>query len=423
MNKKFFTVSVILLFTTFIYSQKLTISPFSKFGIGEILNQSNSRQYAIGGTSIADYYSFNISKVNPASSAAFISKRAIFQFHFFNRLSYFQYNSQSQFNDVANIFQIMGGFRVTKWYTTTFGLSPYSAIGYTIIKNDTLWVDNYKQPILIDYSGVGTINQLFWGNSITFFRRLTLGGNLNFNFGYISKFQTLFISDSLTESNTEFEKKASYNKFTFDFGVLYNDTIKKENKPFIRYSIGGIFSNKNNFNAINTKYIWRATNSYNQSLADSIFYDTTGVSSFSTPLTYGAGISLTFKNKLTINADYIAQQWSKCSIWEENNFANSTYIGFGTEYCSDHYSSNYFKTISYRIGFYNKENYILYNGKKLNTKAITFGLTLPFNSINFDLSFQLGQTSNLNNGLKENFTQINVGLNLIDIWFLKRLYN
>ena len=98
-------------------------------------------------------------------------------------------------------------------------------------------------------------------------------------------------------------------------------------------------------------------------------------------------------------------------------------MAVGGEFCSDPYSSNYFKTISYRFGFFNKYNYVFYNGKQINTKAVTFGFMLPFKSINFNLSFQLGQTSNLNNGLKENFTQVNVGLNLIDIWFLKRLYN
>lgn len=423
MNKKFFTLSIILLTTFLINAQKLTISPFSKFGIGEILNQSNSRQYAMGGTSIADYNSFEVSKVNPASSSAFFPKRALFEFHFFNRLSYFQYDNQSQFNDVANIFQIMAGFRVAKWYSTTFGLAPYSGMGYTIVKYDTLIVENYKQPILIDYSGNGTINQLFWGNSFTFFKRFTLGANINYNFGYISKFQILYISDSITESNTEFEKRASYNKITYDLGFLYNDTIKKDSKPFIRYSVGGIFSNKTNFDAIHTKYVWRATNTYNQSLADSIFFDTTGISSFSIPLTYGLGVSVTFKDKLTINVDYISQQWHNCNVWADNNFANSTYIAIGSEYCSDPYSSNYFKTISYRFGFYNKDSYAFYNGKQINTKAITLGFMLPFKSINFNLSFQFGKTSNLNSGLKENFTQLNVGLNLIDIWFLKRLYN
>lgn len=423
MNKKIFTVGLILLSAFLLNAQKLIVNPFSKFGIGEVLNQSNSRQYAMGGTSIADFNSFQVSKVNPASSAAFLPKRALFEFHFFNRLSYFQNNNLNQFNDVANIFQIMAGFRVAKWYSTTFGLSPYSGMGYTIVKYDTLTVDNYIQPFLIDYSGNGTINQLFWGNSVTFFRRLTIGANLNFNFGFISKFQSLYISDSLSESYTEFERRSSYNKITYDLGFLFNDTIKKDSKPFIRYSIGGVFSNKSNFDATQTKYIWRQTNTYSQAFSDSIFYDTTGISSFSIPLTYGFGVSVTFKNKLTLNFDYITQQWSKSSIWGQNNFANSTYLAIGGEYCSDPYSSNYFKTISYRFGFYNKDNYVYYNGKQLNTKAFTFGIMLPFKSINFNLSFQLGQTSNLNSGLKESFTQINVGLNLIDIWFLKRLYN
>lgn len=407
----------------FVYSQKLTFNPFSKLGLGEIWNQANVRQLAMGGTSLADFYPFQISKTNPANSAALFRNRAIFELGAFGKLSNFNVKNSSQINFLSNISHIYGGFRVFKWYTTSFGLSPYSAMGYTILFDDTLTYNNYSQPINYAYDGLGGINQIFWANSFTLFKKISFGFNLNYNYGFYSFKSNVFVVDSLSESYTEFEQKFDFRRLTYNVGILFNDTLKHEKTPFLRYSIGAIYSNNNNFNAISVKYIWRTTYAYNRNFLDSLLYDTLNVTSFVIPKTFGLGISLTYKNSLTFNADYIVQKWSESNIWGQNGFNDYKFLGVGVEYCQDMYSPIYYKTIAYRVGYYKINSYLNFSNSKINTQALTFGVNLPFRAINFNFAVELGKTSTSDKLINEYFSRFSFGLTLIDIWFVKRLYN
>lgn len=426
MKKNLGIILIVLFAYNLSFSQKLTISPLSRIGIGDMFLQSNVRELAMGGTSIADFNHFQVSMVNPASSASLLSQKIVFSFSTFHRTSFFDYNDSTQINNVSNLSQIMCGFRVTKWYAFNFGLSPYSGIGYTIVQHDTLTSGDYKVPIVEDYEGLGNISQLFWGNSFTFFKKLSLGVKINYNFGYLSNKANLLTEDtnytSFT-SYTEIEKRSSFHKLTFEAGLLYNDTIKKSGKNFLRYSVGATYSNSNTFKTLDTRYIWRGVTAYGNNFADTLIFDTLGFSSFTVPQKIGLGLSLTYKDKLTFSADYTTQNWTNSEIFGVKNYVNSTFLGLGMEYCANQYSSSYIKTIRLRAGFYNYDSYKLYNNLQIKTQAITFGMGLPFKYILVDWGLQMGRTGNFTNGLNEKFIQFNFGISLVDIWFTKRLYN
>ena len=144
-------------------------------------------------------------------------------------MSDYQTADDSQLSNVASFKHFMGGFRVTSWWHTSFGMTPYSGIGYKIRTENTLSIDDeFSTPIINDYEGQGGINQLFWGNSFTIKKHFSVGANINYNFGSIDRINTSVITDSLYTSITTFSTRNIFKKFSYDFGFIYADTIKKD---------------------------------------------------------------------------------------------------------------------------------------------------------------------------------------------------
>ncbi len=417
---------IILIFVAFgLKAQNLNTSPLTRYGVGELFFQGNVRQLSMGNTGLADYTGLHISPVNPALTGAIRPNNVIFEFAVMNRTSLYNNGQAKQWNNFSDIRHIYGGFRITRIWHTGFGMVPFSGTGYKVTVNDSTSIDGFTTPYTIEYYGHGSINTLFWSNSFTFFRKFTLGAKLNYNFGSFDH-QTNIIfnynkTDSTFSSLTVLNDRNIFKKITYDFGFVYNDTIKIKSDPFVKVSIGGIYSNRQDVNSIMTKVVLRGVNYNGRSFNDSIFYDTVATSSFSFPQTYGAGLSLEFR-QFTFSADYITRKWSDTQIFGNSGFADSRFIGFGGEYCRDKQSTRYFRTIRYRIGAFNYKSYVVYNNSQITTNALTAGIGLPFKSLMINLGFIYGQKGSLDIGWKENFYEVNFGITLYDLWFIKRKY-
>lgn len=420
------TLILIAVFYGNIEAQKLSSSPFSRYGVGELYFQGNGRQVAMGNTGIGDYNSYHISKINPALISSLKPSSVIFEIGLFDKLSDYQTNGDSQLSNIASFKYFMGGFRVTKWWHTSFGITPYSGIGYTIRTEDTLSInDEFSTPIISNYEGQGGINQLFWGNSFTIKRHLSIGANINYNFGSIDRINSSLINDSLSSymSVTTFSTRNIFKKFSYNFGFVFADTIKKdEYTNILKYSIGGVFSNKYTINTLETKYINKSQSSYGLTFTDSIFFDTVANSSMMMPRTIGGGISLTFYDKFSFSADYKTSRWTNNTILGESNFANSTFMGVGAEFVLSALSTKYFKTIRYRVGAYQYNSYVVFNNQQIRSQALTFGFGFPIKTVQMNLGFVVGKTGSVDLGLQENFYEFNVGLSLYDLWFIKRKF-
>ena len=404
-------------------AQNLNTSPMTRYGVGELFFQGNVRQLSMGNTGIADYSGIHISALNPALTGAIRPNNVIFEFAVMNRSSLYNNGQAKQWNNFSDIRHIYGGFRITRIWHTAIGLVPFSGSGYKITVNDTASIDGFVTPYSVEYYGHGSINTLFWSNSFTFFKKFTIGAKLNYNFGsFDHKTSLIFNNDSAFTSVTVMNDRNIFRKITYDLGFIYNDTIKIKTKPFVKVSIGGIYTNKQKVNSVMTKIVLRGINYNGKNFNDSIFYDTVATSSFSFPQTYGAGLSLEF-NQFTFSADYIARKWSNTQIFGNNGFADSRFVGLGVEYCRDKQSTRYFKTIRYRLGTFNYKSYVQYNNTQLTTSALTAGIGLPFKSVMLNFGFITGQKGNLNIGWKENFYEVNFGITLYDLWFIKRKYS
>jgi hypothetical protein len=104
------------------YSQIRLASPYSRFGIGDLSDNNNAWNLAMGGSSIAFRSPYHINYGNPASYTAFDSLSFVFEGGFNMDIIKQTSNVQSESGNFASVGYILFGMPVTKWWRTSIGL-------------------------------------------------------------------------------------------------------------------------------------------------------------------------------------------------------------------------------------------------------------------------------------------------------------
>ena len=107
--------------------------------------------------------------------------------------------------------------------------------------------------------------------------------------------------------------------------------------------------------------------------------------------------------------------------------ARATSMHFGLEYLPDAEAlRGYHKFISYRLGGYYSNSYLMVNDHQLKDYGITFGVGLPVKTLktSFNLAFTLGTRGTTEyNLVKENYGILTFNVTLHDLWFRKRRFD
>jgi len=172
--------------------------------------------------------------------------------------------------------------------------------------------------------------------------------------------------------------------------------------------------------------------------ADQLGYQTTLFSSamesnFAMPSTLAAGIFF-HTMKLGAGADYTFQDWGDKNKGDDATdhvkFVNTNSIRIGAQYTPDRNDVRYMlRRWTYRAGLRYNTYYLQIDGRRIDDKAITFGVGFPLRRgslSDLNLGLEYGQRGTTQNGLtRENYFKISIGLNLFgtDDWFVKRKYN
>ena len=100
---------------------------------------------------------------------------------------------------------------------------------------------------------------------------------------------------------------------------------------------------------------------------------------------------------------------------------------FGTEYIPDVEAiRGYHKLISYRVGGYYSNSYLMVNDYQLKDYGITFGVGLPVKTLktSINVAFTLGTRGTTEyNLVKENYGILTFNVTLHDLWFRKRRFD
>lgn len=407
-------------------AQTNTTSPYSRYGIGELFTTFHGQFQAMGGSSLAIRSADHINFYNPASYTSFDSLTFIFESGLHARMSRYESTLSSKTNGEMNFSYLAAGFKIKKWWSASFGLLPYSSVGYSIKQLGMIELpDGDWQNYTIDYTGAGGLNQVYFGHSFQPFKHFSFGFNVNYLFGSIdhSRIVNFLEPDgSSTEDyfNTLYENRYIVSDFSYDLGAQYYYTFNSKYKLVL----GATYMHDNELSAFLNEFIEKSNTA---GLVDTVLNVDHEKSSIDLPKKFGIGASFS-TDKLILTADYRLQNWSEALfLGKTDSLANSNRISVGAEYIPNPRNiMNIWARSRYRVGGYYSNTYLNLNGNQLTDYGISFGVGIPVSRSKsiINLSVLLGTKGTLESNLiREEYGLLSISLSLHDIWFLKRKFD
>jgi hypothetical protein len=411
-------------------------SPYSRYGIGNMLPSGNILNRGMGGLSAGFTDPATVNTVNPATYSNLVLTTLDFGVEYDGRtiksanpLGTFKSNnaiiSYLQFG-----FPLLNGNKKaiknrTAW-ALTFGLKPISRINYKISSSGTVSNDSTNTI----YEGNGGVNEAFIGTAVRI-KNFSIGFNTGYLFGSKDYNTKLAIAnDSLDYFySTNYQTTTRFGGVFLNAGMQYAIKIKG---GFLR--LGAYGNLKQQYNA--NKDDLRETISYNSSSGsidkiDSIYENSGQTGKVQLPATFGAGFVVE-KEHVLLGADFETTNWDTYRFFGEKDFVKNSWLGkFGIQYFpSPNGSAKYFNNVRYRAGFSFGNDYInVDNSIPLYTISVggTFPLKLRHSFYdnqysNMNLSLEYGKRGNNNNTIQENTFKVGVGFSLSDIWFRREKY-
>lgn len=415
MIKKLF-LALTLLATFVVSAQEGTSSPYSFYGLGDVKFRGTHDVRSMGGLGIA-YDSIHINLLNPATYSRL-------------KITNFIVGGTSTFNNFSNeekretaqrtsIDYLAVGLPLGSKFGATFGLMPYSSVGYKIQNSDTTLRSSR-------YTGDGGVNRAFAGIGYNFSNSLSVGLDLQYNFGSIETETAIFIPNVILGSRER--NKSNIRGLSTNFAILYRKNLTDK----LEFSSTLGYAPQSNLDSENTRNI--ATISYNINGTE-IVNDNDDLPVSNTklviPAKYTLGTGLGNSKKWFVGLEYTYQENSNLgNRFEDINnatFENSQKIVLGGYFIPKYNSySSYWNRVNYRAGLRYENTGLVVNSKEINDYGINFGLGLPVGGkfSNINVGFEYGKKGTIyNNLIEENYFNLSVGLSLNDLWFEKRKYD
>lgn len=451
--------SLFLFFMSLVFlanAQSFSLSPYSKFGIGDLTYSSYQPGISMGYTGIALRSSRFVNELNPAANTAIDTLTFISDISLMGRMHSMKNSLTSNTTTNTDISFFGVGFPLMKRWGITIGLNPISNVGYNITSSEN--IDTLASTSL--YHGNGGLNEVFIGNGfkvinytksnivknvkINHFHSLSIGVKSSYIFGSLDKYSTIQFPNETYVYDLYKTERTIIHDVAFRLGIQYNylkqEVSDNEKTDKFGLTLGFTLDNENKLNAKQTTLTTKYLNLLGYVTNDTIQNTIDEKGNIVTPLSLGFGIAMVTNDKFTWAADVRMQQWSKSTFFNVNeHLRNTLFIGSGIQIIPDpqkYYT--YFKMINYRLGAYYNQTYLQINNTNINEMGITFGLGLPISKTDkgestmirrklppmLNLAFSYGiRGTTSNNLIKEQFFQFSVGLNIQDIWFIKRKYN
>lgn len=412
-SKQLLGVFLFTLLPGLVIAQNNTNSPYTRYGYGQLSDQTSSKSRGMGGVGYGIRDNFQINLSNPASYTAVDSLTFLFEGGITLQNTNFS-DGTTKLNAKNSSFDYaVMQFRLHKRVAMSLGVLPYSNVGYNFgeYQED---IENPNATAWVNYLGEGGLHQGFIGLGFNVFKNFSIGANVSYFWGDIDRTRSVLINDSYANSIEELTN-LSVKDFKFDIGAQYTHVLDKKNL----FTVGAVFSPKRNLS--NDSYI-RTQTGNTQGGYVSHTKDT--VATFGIPMTIGAGLSYTYDQRLTVGLDFTMQKWASVEYMDNPDyFTDRMIMALGVEYLPSYTGHNYLSHIKYRLGGYYSQPYYKVSGSKAKEYGISGGIALPLprtrSSLNISAQYVRvdGQGVNM---LKENYLKINIGLTFNERWFFKR---
>jgi hypothetical protein len=412
-------------------------SPYSRYGLGDVVPNTNILNRAMGGISAgySDFLSINFN--NPASYSRFQaipeanskrlqSGRVVLDggLNIENRTLRTP-NATEKFSSTGAQFSYLQvGLPLRKNWGLSFGLRPLTRVNYDISRAEYL-----KDPITGD--SIELALSEFTGFAI---KNFSVGVNVGYLFGRreTTNNRSLF-NDSLLYNRGRFLTNTYYGDVFVNAGVQYQIDITKQ--TVLRLGASGNMERKLSA----TQDIIRETYIEDPNGGDFTQDSVRTVSEVKGevvyPASYTAGFVVEHQKPLgsgwLLGVDFVQTQWSDFRFMGAQDAVKDNWqVRLGGQFRGKP-GRNYFSNVAYRAGFYTGQDYVTAGGDLPNW-GITVGAGLPIANYNrlapgqfsvINLALEYNKRGNNDNIVKENTFRFSLGLNFSDLWFNKRKYD
>ncbi|BAU56167.1 hypothetical protein MgSA37_04364 [Mucilaginibacter gotjawali] len=434
-------ITILLAFFAFgaqAQSTATTSTPYSQFGLGDIDPGYLPQNIAMGGIATAinriNLYN-NINPLNPASYGM-INFTTIDAGIYSNFQTFNQTGQPTSKNSNFRFSHIAFAIPVSKRSALSFGLMPYSQVGYNNVQTKTGFgsgssVDTNKTNYI--NSGDGGLSKAYLGYGFGLGKHLLIGANASFIFGNTQQSTATEFPNLYGVFDNEVQQTRSVRGVNYDYGIQYSFDFGEYKTKHLVLGYSG--SANTSLSATDTYIVSQYT--YNSSGAknvavDSIKNEQGAKASIKLPQINHFGISFQNDGHFLVGADYSTGKWSALTIGGVNQgLVDSKTYNIGGQFTPDINSlRNYFARADYRLGFMYNQSYLnVQNAAGVYTNitgyAVTFGLGLPLapNSVGsafykINLAGEVGQRGTTTNAMvKENYFTLHLSFVLNDKWF------
>ncbi len=413
-----FIIIVALLSTAIMAAQEGTTSPYSYYGIGLTKFQGTVENQSMGGLrTYSD--SIHVNLRNPASYGKLkLTTYAVGGSH--QRVQLENAAGTSENSSTSTLDYLAIGIPTGK-FNFGLGVMPYSSVGYNI--------QNINNEAANTFRGKGGMNKVFLTTAYSFNNNLSVGVDVNYNFGNTQRNFTVF-QDRIQYGTRQIDR-TNFSGFNVNLGVDYQAKITNRLRlhTAATYSPETGISTENSRLSVPVVFVPGGT----EQLAPG--YDVTntvlpdGEITLPAQMTLGAGLG--GLNKWFLGAEYTNIQEANYNINDGPSNLTARYEAasqyrLGGYYIPQYNSQSYWERIVYRAGMRYEESGLYLNNEGIDEFGISFGLGLPAgnNFSNANLGLEYGQRGTTNSGLlKENFFKISISLSLNDQWFQQRRFD
>lgn len=440
---RFFAALGLLFATATLFAQPKQNSPYSRFGIGDILPQTLANQAAWGGQTAAFHDPYHLNLVNPASYASL--RTTAFETGLYAKYSHLTTTTDAKLDQWSgNLAYFALGFTLkspinevldknkSPWkYGMGISLTPYSQVGYNVeTRSNQSGVDSIANI----FQGTGGTYRFTWGSSAKY-KNTSFGVNLGWLFGKASyEARTEFVDSSLTFQDL-FRDDLGINGFLWNIGVQHDIILKHaendKDVPTRWITLGATLESKHSIRVQADKYRarYRYTNGSQIIGTDTLLYQAGNRQKMTLPATFTFGIQYNRDAKWRVGAQFGIESWSQYTNEARPERLRNTFsVSGGLEYTPDFASYNHYgRRVRYRLGGYFRQDPRSINGIDLDDIGATFGfgfpITLPRQQTSFiNTAFEIGKLG-ASSSIEETYFRVTLGFTLNDnTWFYKRRF-
>ncbi len=404
------------------WAQGGTKSPYSQFGIGELGDRSQGMSRGMNGVGYGLRKGNVVNTLNPASYSGVDSLTMLFDMGMKGQFTHFEEGNVKRNASMASFEYVVGSFRAWKNVGVSFGLLPFSAVGY---EYSTTSRNAEVGGLTETYQGSGGLHEVFLGVGWRPLKPLSIGVNAGYLWGSIDRSATP--QPDNTTSSLRRNYSTSVTSYKLDFGVQWVQPLGRLD----RLTIGGVFGLGHNLNnsakmsIMTTDQLSTNNDTTTFSVADA----------YELPMTFGVGAAYEHAGKITAAADFTLEKWGDVKIpaYTTNSYEKQggllkdrMKLSAGIDWLPNPnpVGGSFLQHVHYRLGAGYATPYYKINGQEGPKEiSVSAGFGIPIANVYnnrsvVNISAQWVRSS-ASGFVTENSLRINVGVTFNERWFMK----